>query len=895
MLHLVLIKPSGIVVLLALLLISCVTMAATNDSDLQVLVSDSERDKARQKHRLELEALQAKAQASPQKKRVAKKISKAGLSLFGQGYYLDAIEYFNAVVVVQEQARDDVGKVRTLNNLARLYTLVGDRQQARQSLDAALLAAEQLKSLPLQASSLINLGNLELNLRNYQQAHEFLQQAIHLSKQTNKDELQAEALIVLGAVYRQQGDYEQALSLYQEASSIYKRRGLGNERAMTMRILGELYLHRVEGDRNKNLEKAKQLLDLALAKHKRFRDQLGEAMALRNLGEYAYAMRNYTDAIKHYRVAQDYFESSGFHDGVGRMYIHLGYSLGDSGQLLQAIESFNQAILIYRDLKDREWHRVALFGRGFYQKQLGKVEDAEQSYREAVDIFESIRADVVGGEVAQRLFTQVNRDLYADLIELLLEKGDVEAALEYVERSRLRALRDNLLSTRVSSQTRGDNGIEALKELSTERAFVRDQLLIVQDSEVREQLSETLASNELEANKVVFKLSQRYRGIEHTLDVVPNTRSFRHSDAFPEDLAIITYFATAESLYIFVVKKEHEVVVEKMAITAEVLANKVANAIVQIGRNKNEPFKPSPGADNSLADALAELYDVLIAPIENQIVDINHLAVLPVKWLNYLPFEALIKRDPDEKWQFLQQSMQVVYLSSHTYADQTFAMREADTVAATLDIVAFGNPDLGDPKLALPFAAEEVKQIGRLFPDSVVFVGDQATKANFTAHWGRHEIVHIAAHAQLLDGQAQILLAPGKGGTMAMEELFDLSQNEITRFVALSACQTAIDPDLTQITWQPKIGADGVPVSASGAVSSAAHTLLLVGIPAVTATLWKIDDQATALLMAEFYHQLKQGHAVYSAFRQAQLSMMQRQDVYSQPFYWAAFVYYGLE
>jgi CHAT domain-containing protein len=130
-----------------------------------------------------------------------------------------------------------------------------------------------------------------------------------------------------------------------------------------------------------------------------------------------------------------------------------------------------------------------------------------------------------------------------------------------------------------------------------------------------------------------------------------------------------------------------------------------------------------------------------------------------------------------------------------------------------------------------------------------------------------------------------------------MDELFDLGPSEKTVFVALSACQSALDPDLSNINWGSRGDGEGegAPLSASGPVTSAAHTLLLVGIPAVTATLWMIDDQATALLMTEFYRGLKETHNVYRAFRQAQLNMMNRKDTYSQPYYWAAFIYYGLQ
>ncbi len=881
-----------VIVLLALHLIACASAPPQTNNQSIATISTAERHAAREQHHLALESLQDKAVHSSRKQSIANEMARAGLQLFVDGYYLDAIEYFRAAVTLQEEIDDVAGKVHNLNNLARLYTLVGDQAQARQSLDTALSMAKQLNAKALQASTLINLANLQLNLREYQKAHLSLQDAMALNEEAQQDNLRAEALTVLGAVYRQQADFEQAVSHYQQALAIYKRLRRGNETATSIRVLGELYLHRVQGGRQENLQQAEEFLNQALLLHKRHTDHLGEAMTLSHLGEHAYETQNYNAAIDHYRAAQSFFEATGFRDGVGRMYVHLGFAYGDLGQPQSAIERFDEAIAIYRELNDREWQRVALYGRGVYQQQLGNTPAAEQSYRQAVDVFESIRADVVGGEAGQLLFTKVNRELYERLIELLLDTGDVETALEYVERSRLRALRDNLFIRRTNiSGNRGDSDLGTLKALSTERKFVRDQILTAQDPAVQKRLSETLARNELEANKVVFKLSQRHRGIENTLDVVPNTRSFRHSDAFPSDLAILTYFATAESLYIFVVKKDAEVVVEKLAISGDELADKVASAIIQIGRNKDKPFNLSSMSDDALGKKLAELYQVLIGPIEDRLINIQTLAILPVKWLNYLPFEALIRQQTDGATQFLQQSKRIMYLSSHTYADRSFALSDATLRSDNLDIVAFGNPDLGDVKSALPFAALEVQEIKRLFPSSLVFVADQASKNNFNAHWGKHEIVHVAAHARLLAGEAQILLAPGETGTVGMEELFDLAPNETTRFVALSACQTAVDPELARITWQDGNNS----ISASGPLSSAAHTLLLVGIPAVAATLWKVDDQATALLMTDFYGQLKLGNNTYDALRQAQLRMMQRQDAYSQPYYWAGFVYYGLE
>ncbi len=881
-----------VIIFFALHLIACASAPPQTNNQPLATISAAERNAARQQHRLTLESLQAKAARSTRKKGVSDEMAAAGLQLFVDGYYLGAIDYFRAAVTIQEDINDSAGKVHNLNNLARLYTLVGNQTQARKSLDTALSMAEQLNAKPLQTSSLINLANLQLNLREYQAAHLALQDAIALSEQAARNDLRAEALTVLGAVYRQQGNFEQAIPAYQQALNIYKRLRRGNETAASLRVLGELYLHRGEGDRQENLQQAYTFLSQAQQQHKRYADRLGEAMTLSHLGEHGYETQNYDAAIDHYRTAQSFFEATGFLDGVGRMYVHLGFAYGDLGQIQSAIESFDEAIAIYHKLNDREWQRIALFGRAVYLQKMGDISAAEQNYRQAVDLFESIRADVVGGETKEILFTKANRELYERLVELLLEKGDVETALEYVERSRLRELRNNLFTPRPNlSGKRSTSGIKTVTALYKEQAYIRNQRQTAQDPEIRKYLSKTLARNENEADKVIHKLTQRYPDIKDTIQIVSNTYEFRQSDIFPEDLALVIYFSTSESLYIFVVKKNTEVVVEKVAISDDKLAAIVKDTISQILASKDRPFKITTTAKEGLEKSLTDLSQVLIDPIDERLNNIRTLAILPVKWLNFLPFEALIHRDSDGKGQFLQQSKRVMYLFSQTYVNRIFSLANAVALSDSPDIVAFGNPDIGDTAPALPFAALEVQEIKRLFPDSLVFVADQASKTNFNSHWGKHEILHVAAHARLRAGQADILLAPGEKGTVSIDELYGLGRSKTTRFVALSACQTALDPDHALITWKNNSNT----VSVSGPFASVAHTLLMKKIPAVAATLWEIDDQATAMLMSGFYQQLKHGGGIYDALRQAQLSMMQRQDVYSQPYYWAGFVYYGLE
>ena len=61
----------------------------------------------------------------------------------------------------------------------------------------------------------------------------------------------------------------------------------------------------------------------------------------------------------------------------------------------------------------------------------------------------------------------------------------------------------------------------------------------------------------------------------------------------------------------------------------------------------------------------------------------------------------------------------------------------------------------------------------------------------------------------------------------------------------------------------------------------------------MVASLWKVDDEATAELMKRFYQQMLQdGMTPAAALRAAQMEMWQQKRWHS-PYYWAAFVLQG--
>ena len=66
------------------------------------------------------------------------------------------------------------------------------------------------------------------------------------------------------------------------------------------------------------------------------------------------------------------------------------------------------------------------------------------------------------------------------------------------------------------------------------------------------------------------------------------------------------------------------------------------------------------------------------------------------------------------------------------------------------------------------------------------------------------------------------------------------------------------------------------------------------GARSTLASLWQIDDEATAIFIGEFYKELaKTKENKAEALRQAQLTLMKNYPNYSRPGYWAPYVLVG--
>ncbi len=69
------------------------------------------------------------------------------------------------------------------------------------------------------------------------------------------------------------------------------------------------------------------------------------------------------------------------------------------------------------------------------------------------------------------------------------------------------------------------------------------------------------------------------------------------------------------------------------------------------------------------------------------------------------------------------------------------------------------------------------------------------------------------------------------------------------------------------------------------------RAFIYAGAPSVVASLWNVNDEATAFLMKELYRNLK-GLDKADALRTAQLELLKNPKS-NKPYYWAAFYLIG--
>jgi CHAT domain-containing protein len=182
----------------------------------------------------------------------------------------------------------------------------------------------------------------------------------------------------------------------------------------------------------------------------------------------------------------------------------------------------------------------------------------------------------------------------------------------------------------------------------------------------------------------------------------------------------------------------------------------------------------------------------------------------------------------------------------------------------------------------LPHSEEEVLGISSYFPRESrdVYLKDNAKEEVFKRiSLKDYRIVHFACHGFLSEEypfRSALVLSldedPAEDGFVQVRELYNIRLR--ADLVVLSACQTG------RGRMERGEGLLGLP-----------RIFFYTGAKSVISTLWRINDESTAVFMNWFYRYLSEGKDKAQALRLAKLRMLDSR--YGHPFYWASFILNG--
>ncbi len=747
------------------------------------------------------------------------------------GKYDQAIEYYQQYLAITREIKDRRGEGLALGNLGIAYKNLGKYDQAIEYQMQSLAIAREIQDRQSEGEALRNLGITYVALGKYDKAIEYQLQSLEIKREIKDRRGEVASLGNLGIAYRNLGNYGKAIEYQLQSLAIAKeikdRRGEGT-------ILGNLgNSHHSSGKYDKAIEY--QLQSLAIARE--IKDRLSEGSALGNLGASYYELGKYDKTIEY--NLQYLVIAREIKDRSGEMYGQhtLGYAYNALKRSQEAMTSFRQALIISKEIGDRSLEGYALSNIGQVFAKSKQTEIAVLFYKQSINVREAIRKDIRKlDKEDQRSYLGTIANSYKELASLLLNQGRIMEALQVLDLLKVQELEDYLKNVKGSDRT-----IQGVRILEPEKAISSKLLALSLDnsSEVNRQLGSQIQQlPKSEINKVPDYLQQ-----------IPKGTVLLYPLALGDQLEII--FFSPNSLPI--------------------------NRTVKISKSKLESLITEYRAglldagSEDVTDASKALYDVLIKPIESELIAAKAETILyaPDGILRYVPLTALY----DGK-QWLAEKYKVSNLIAYSLSDFSPKPKIQPNILAGAFGGSTGTKKFGQS--ALPATLTEVQAIASSFPNSVTLTENNFSRQAIESKFKNHNVLHLATHAEFNTGTPDnSFIIFGNGDKIRLHEITDWQIPNID-LIVLSACQTGVG----------KLG-DGVEILGFG------YQVQKAGAKNAIASLWSVNDEGTQALMEVFYRELKKGNVTPTeALNRAQVALI-KSPKYSHPNYWSAFFAIG--
>ncbi|WRH68278.1 MAG: CHAT domain-containing protein [Planktothrix sp. GU0601_MAG3] len=746
------------------------------------------------------------------------------------------------------------GRAQTLTNLGNArYTQAEMGINPAANLDSAIASYDEaagiMRGLELDkdlSGTLNNLGNARLTqaemginpAANLDSAIAAYDEAAGIRRGLKLDEDLSGTLTNLGNARNTQAEMginpaanlESAIAAYDEAAEIRRRLKLDKDLSTTLTNLGSARKNQANMGINPatNLDSAIAAYDEAAEIRRRLKLEKDLSSTLNNLG-------------------------------VARL-TQAQMGINPAANLDSAIASYDQAAGIMRRLGLARDLATTLNNFGFaYQAQSRlagnsstqtqqALENAYRSFQEALERVEYLRGEIgADSEGYKRNFNEEWNKVYLGMVEVCLELGRYQDAIEYVDRSKARNLVE-LIATR-DVYPKGVIPPEINQRLQHLRnAIAEEDRRLKQDpnpdytriNQMREERQQLEPYKPLHFKQIQKLLDEETAILEWyilpdkflTFTLTAQTLNLWTSSQ--EDLDQLIDWTNQYRNAYYQAKEPLQVAIEALkAAKTEQEQQKAQELLIRAQAQAQDIWQ------NPLAQRLETLAEILHLPeiLQNLLKEFPNckkLILIPHLYLHLLPLHAL----PIPTGKSEVKSLQELFEQGVTYAPNCQLLQQAQTRYRPNFKRLFA---VQNPANNLLYADLEVETIRRLFPYRSSLQKSNAKKANFLAKdLSQTHHLFFSCHAGFnrespLDSGLELA-----DGILTLGEIIASLNLSQCSLVTLSACETG-----------------QVAIDTTDEYISLSSGFILAGSPSVLVSLWSVNEVSTALLLIKTYETLQ--------------------------------------
>jgi len=874
----------------------------------------------------------------------ARALNNLGEIYYALGKLQQSLDFYKQALSLWRDSGNRQGLALTLLNFGYTYSDLGQMGEALDSYNQALALWQRATDQRGQAVTLSAVGRLYSRMGETQKALDFFERAMQLSRIIGDPIEEARVLNGMAYIYNGLGQKQRALEFYDRALSLFRSSNYPNGEAGTLGDAGRVYFSLGDNDR------ALDYLQRSLGIFKAVGDHRMEISVLKEIGRIHNARGDKGMALQSYNIARSFYHDQKDRRGEAATLNLIGSVYQDWGQNKKALDSYSRALLLNREAEYPVAEATTLYNIGSVEREQGNLVQARARSEAALKIVESLRTNVTSQDLRASFFATVRQhyELYIDILMQLHKQHPTEgfdaAAFDVSERARARSLLESLKEAGADIRQGVDPTL-----LERERSL---ELALNAKAERHMQL--IAARNDTEAQTIAREIDQLTSEYDETKTQIKLTSPHYAALVQPEPLKVhqiqeqllddnsllLEYMLGDERSYVWAVTRTEvsgfelpgRVEIEQ---AARRLYTLLTASLPRQDETTEQRQRRVAESDSQLPNEIESLSRLLLGSVTGKL-DKQRVLIVADGALQYIPFQALTvpadssrSHGPNEFKADAKGDNLIPLIFDHEIINEPSASTLALVLSETANrktapntVAVLADPvfEADDPRVKLPnrertsaLASSVPSKIAEAFRDvnldglkiprlfgsreeaegimAMIPQGTGLKALGFEASRGtiaktdlnQYRIVHFATHGVLnnehpeLSGIVLSLLdeeGRPQDGFLRLHDIYNL--NLSVDLVVLSACNTGLGKD----------------VKGEGLIGLT-RGFMYAGAAGVVASLWKVDDDATAELMRHFYEAIfKKGMSPSAALRESQLAMW-RQQRWHAPYYWAGFVIQG--